>query len=143
MGAAWLMLQLNAFPKLVAFTQTAMTFPVFLLVIPAGVLADHYDRRTILLLTQTIMVLIAFGLSSLISLGSINASLLLVGVFLLGCGIAVKMPIWQAAISNLVEPQDIQNAAILNGMSFNFSRSVGPTLAGGLAFLAASLQSSG
>lgn len=134
MGAAWLMLQLNASPKMTALIQTAMTFPVFLLVIPAGLLADRYDRRTILLLTQIIMVLIALGLSSLISLGDINASLLLAGVFLLGCGVAVKMPIWQAAISSLVEPQDIQNAALLNGMSFNFSRSVGPALAGGLAF---------
>ncbi|NKB84226.1 hypothetical protein HED51_17200 [Ochrobactrum grignonense] len=46
MGATWLMVQISSSSQMVALVQTAMTLPIFLLVIPAGIIADKYDRPT-------------------------------------------------------------------------------------------------
>src|SRR5271155_4442939 len=52
-GASWLMTTLAASPLLVALVQTATTLPVFLLGLPAGVMADLVDRRKLLIFTQS------------------------------------------------------------------------------------------
>lgn len=140
MGAAWLMVQLSASPHMVALVQTALTLPIFLLVVLGGKLADQIDRRTYLLFAHGFMALIALGLSLLVSLKIMTPELLLCGLFLLGCGMAMRMPAWQATMSSLVESDEIHSAASLNGMSFNFARAVGPALTGILAqYLAISL----
>lgn len=137
MGAAWLMVQLSSSSQMVALIQTAMTLPIFLLVVPAGILADRFDRRSYLLATHVAMAIAAFGLSIIIALEAVTPSLLLLGTFLLGCGAAMTMPAWQAATSSLVEPTEIHSAAALNGMSFNFARTLGPALAGLIAQISA------
>jgi len=71
-GAAWLMTSLTSSPLLVAFMQTATSLPVFLVGLPAGALADVIDRRKLLLITQTWMLLAALvlGLLTLAGLAS-------------------------------------------------------------------------
>src|ERR1051326_1963527 len=56
-GAGWLMTQLTTSPLMVALVQAATTLPVFLVILPAGALADMVDRRRFLLITQGWMVL--------------------------------------------------------------------------------------
>src|SRR5713226_7708816 len=56
-GAGWLMTQLTMSPLMVGLVQAAMTVPVFLVILPAGALADLVDRRRFLLITQDWMVL--------------------------------------------------------------------------------------
>src|SRR4051794_41493821 len=56
-GAQWLMGDLGGSALQIALVQTAATLPVFLLVIPAGALGDILDRRRLLLLSQTLMLL--------------------------------------------------------------------------------------
>ncbi|MDW9428378.1 hypothetical protein GOA68_26050 [Sinorhizobium meliloti] len=63
MGAAWLMAQLSQSAQMVALVQAAMTLPIFLLVVPAGIVADRHDRPTFLLATHALMALSALGLS--------------------------------------------------------------------------------
>ena len=58
-GAAWLMGDLSASPTLVALVQTATLLPVFLLGVPAGALADIFDRRRLLIVSQTWMLVTA------------------------------------------------------------------------------------
>lgn len=137
MGATWLMVQISSSSQMVALVQTAMTLPIFLLVIPAGIIADKYDRPTFLLLTHTAMGLAALGLSILVTFDIATPETLLFGTFLIGCGAAMTMPAWQAAMSTLVEPHELHSAAALNGMSFNFARAVGPAIAGFIAQAAA------
>src|SRR5579864_3594751 len=55
-GAGWLMTQLTMSPLMVGLVQAAMMVPVFLVILPAGALADLVDRRRLLLLTQGWMV---------------------------------------------------------------------------------------
>src|SRR4029450_2606391 len=64
-GSAWLMGDLGASPAMVALVQTATFLPVFLVGIPAGVLADLFDRRRLLLGTQMAMMATAFTLAAL------------------------------------------------------------------------------
>src|SRR5271170_1214725 len=61
-GAGWLMTQLTTSPLMVSLVQAASTVPVFLVILPAGALADMVDRRRFLLITQGLMVIAAGAL---------------------------------------------------------------------------------
>src|ERR1700744_5277048 len=58
-GAAWLMVSLNAGPAYVALTQTASALPFFILALPAGAIGDIVDRRKVILVTELWMVSVA------------------------------------------------------------------------------------
>src|SRR5579863_10508718 len=64
-GAGWLMTQLSTSPLMVSLVQAAAAIPVFLVVLPAGALADMVDRRRLLLFTQGWMVVAAAALGLL------------------------------------------------------------------------------
>src|ERR1700733_8205689 len=64
-GAAWLMTSLTMSPLMIGLVQAAGSIAVFLVVLPAGALADMVDRRKLLLFTQTWMVLAAVALGTL------------------------------------------------------------------------------
>src|ERR1700674_762169 len=68
-GEAWLMTSQTPSPLLVALLQTAEGLPFFLLALPAGALADIFDRRRLLLFTQIWLCLAATGLGVLTLLG--------------------------------------------------------------------------
>src|SRR5579862_10070742 len=65
MGAGWLMTQLTTSPLMVSLVTAASTLPVFLVILPAGALADMVDRRQFLLVTQGWMVLASGSLGVL------------------------------------------------------------------------------
>lgn len=133
MAAAWLMATMTDSAAMVAAVQLAATLPVFALALPAGVLADRFDRWSILYATQGAMAATAFLMSVLASMGWMTPTLLVLGTAAIGCGTAVSMPAWQAGVATLVRPGEIHRAAVLNGMSFNVARAAGPALAGILA----------
>src|SRR5262245_55126283 len=88
-GAAWLMTSLTPSPLLVALMQTATSLPIFLLGLPAGALADVVDRRKLLLVTESWMLLVALALGVLTLAGLVSAWTLLALTFLLGLGAAL------------------------------------------------------
>ena len=77
-GAGWLMTELTTSPLIVSLVQAASAIPVFLVVLPAGALADIVDRRRLLLFTQGWMVVAAAALGILTLLGAVNPWMLLV-----------------------------------------------------------------
>src|SRR6184192_713862 len=77
-GAGWLMTQLTISPLMVSLVTAATTLPVFLVILPAGALADLVDRRRFLLITQTWMVVAAAMLGVLTLLGYVTPSVLLI-----------------------------------------------------------------
>jgi MFS family permease len=129
-GAAWLMVSLQAGPMYVALTQTASALPFFLLALPAGALGDICDRRKLILFTEIWMALVAIALAALVITGFISPWLLLVLTFALSAGDAVETPTWRALLPELVAKEDLEAAAALNGIEFNLARAVGPGLAG-------------
>src|SRR6266849_5774430 len=143
-GAAWLMVSLNAGPMYVALTQTASALPFFILALPAGAIGDIVDRRKVILLTEAWMVSVAAVLTAMTIAGKMSPVLLLVLTFALSAGDAFETPTWRAVLPELVSKEDLPAASALNGIEFNFARAVGPAMAGiiiatagvGAAFLA-------
>ncbi len=129
-AAAWLMALLTPSPLLVALVQTAQSLPVFLLGLPAGALADIVDRRRVLVVTQTWMLVAAAALGVLTMAGLANAWVVLALTFVLGLGSAVNGPAWQATVPELVGRPMLPAAVALNSAGFNAARAVGPALAG-------------
>jgi MFS family permease len=129
-GAAWLMVSLNAGPLYVALTQTASALPFFIFALPAGAIGDIVDRRKLILSTESWMLVIALVLSVLTLTGLMSPLLLLALTFALSAGDAFETPTWRAVLPELVKKEDLQAASALNGIEFNFARAVGPALAG-------------
>ncbi|MBD2765114.1 MFS transporter [Kocuria sp. cx-455] len=104
--------------------------PQLLLAPYAGVTADRYDRRKILLVTQTLMGLLAAGLGLLVLFGV--AELFTVYAFALGLGIVATFdaPVRQTFVSEMVPDTHLSNAVALNSTSFNSARLIGPAVAG-------------
>ena len=135
-GAGWLMTQLTVSPLMVSLVQGAAAIPVFLVVLPAGALADMVDRRRLLLFTQGWMVLAAAALGILTLVNLVNPWVLLVFTFLMGLGAVMNDPAWQAITPDVVSRSRHASAVALNSAGFNVARAVGPAL-GGLVVAAA------
>src|ERR1700732_4456049 len=129
-GAAWLMVALQARPMYVALTQTASALPFFLFALPAGALGDICDRRKLILVTEIWMALMAIALAALVILGIISPWLPLALTFAISAGDAFETPTWRAVLPELVAKEDLEAASALNGIEFNLARAVGPGLAG-------------
>jgi MFS family permease len=106
------------------------TAPGLVLTLLAGVFADLVDRRRLLLFTQIGAGLSALTLAVLIATGAVQVWMILVLSFVTGCCFAIAGPSYQAFTLDLVERQDLANAIALNSTQFQFSRVIGPTLAG-------------
>jgi MFS family permease len=129
-GAAWLMVSLNAGPIYVALTQTASALPFFILALPAGAIGDIVDRRKVILFTEMWMAAVAIVLTVMTVAGTMTPVLLLILTFALSAGDAFETPTWRAVLPELVQKEDLPAASALNGIEFNFARAVGPALAG-------------
>ena len=129
-GAGWLMTQLTTSPLMVSLVQGASAIPVFLVVLPAGALADMVDRRRLLLFTQGWMVVAAAALGGLTLWHVVSPWTLLVFTFFLGLGAVMNDPAWQAITSEVVSPPRHASAVALNSAGFNVARAMGPALGG-------------
>jgi predicted MFS family arabinose efflux permease len=135
-GAGWLMTQLTLSPLMISLVQAATTLPVFLVILPAGALADMVDRRRFLLITQGWMVLAAGALGVLTLLHYVTPWMLLAFTFILGLGAVMNDPAWQAITPEIVSPERHAPAVALNSVGYNVARAIGPAI-GGLVIAAA------
>src|ERR1700735_5695308 len=101
-GAAWAMTRMTSSADRVALVQTALMLPVALVSTPAGALADMFDRRVVGLVALAIALAGSISLSVLAWLGVMTPALLLVSCFIIGSGMALFGPAWQAAVSDKV-----------------------------------------
>ena len=129
-GAQWLLIDEPNAATLVSLVQTASLLPMLLLALPAGVLADSFDRRRLLIGVQLGTVVVGTALTVATFLGDISPQVLLALTFLLGCGQAMSMPPWQALIPDIVPTEQVRAAAALGAVAMNVARAVGPALAG-------------
>jgi MFS family permease len=129
-GAGWLMTELSPSPLMVSLVQAAGAIPVFLVVVPAGALADIIDRRRLLLFTQSWMIIAAAALGALTLFHRTNPWMLLVFTFLMGVGAVMNDPAWQAITPDVISPARHASAVALNSAGFNVARAVGPALGG-------------
>ena len=127
----WLVLDLSGTSGVALGITTGLQFlPYLLFSLWGGTLADRFDRRRLIVWTQSAMGLLALVLGAVTLMGSATVHLVYVFAFLLGCASAVDNPARQAFVNEIVGPDDLHNAIALNSASFNLARLGGPALAG-------------
>jgi len=129
-GAGWLMTSLSPDALSVSLVQAATIFPVLLLALPAGALADTVDRRLFLIGAQVWTMCAAVALAGLTYAGVINATGLIALTFAIGMGSAMYQPAWGATVPEVVPRHDLVQAIALNGVGFNIARALGPAVGG-------------
>ena len=129
-GAGWLMTSLSSSPSIVALVEAADSFPLMLLALPAGALADIVDRRRLLIVIQFYLLIVTGTLGILTLLDMVTAWMLLGFVFILGVGSAVMLPAWSALVPELVPHDEMPAAVALNSVAINAARAIGPAIAG-------------
>src|ERR1700690_1998759 len=129
-GAAWAMTQMTSSADKVALVQTALMLPVLLISMPAGAIADMYDRRIVSIISLSIALSGATALTVLAWLGLVTPTTLLAFCFVVGSGMALFGPAWQSSVSEQVPPETLPSAVALNGISYNIARSFGPAIGG-------------
>ena len=135
-AAGWTMTTLTDSQSMVALVTASTSLPIVALSLFAGVLADNYDRRRIMLIAQILMLVASIGLTLATHFNQLTPWFLLGFTFLIGCGGALHNPSWQASVGDIVPREQVPAAVMANGMSFNIMRSIGPAL-GGLIIVAA------
>ena len=132
----WLVLQLTGSGTAVGLVTAAQFVPMLLGGVWGGVVADRFDKRRILFVSQTILAVSAGLLAVLTLTGVVQVWMVFACALLTGCGTVIDNPTRQAFVSELVGPDRVANAVALNSAMFNAARIVGPALAGLLILVA-------
>ena len=127
---AWLVYELTNSPFKLGVVSFCAGVPVLLFSLWAGVVADRVPKRPLLVVTQTVMMTLAFILAADMFLGTIQWWHIAIMAFLLGTANAFDGPTRQAFVVEMVGRNELMNAIALNSAMFNTARIVGPALAG-------------
>jgi MFS family permease len=126
----YLIFELTHSPAYLGYVGFAAGLPAWLFTLYGGVIADRIDRRKLLLVTQTSMMILAFILAALVFSGLVQAWHILVLAFALGVSNAFDAPARLAIVSEMVDREDLTNAIALNATMFNTGSAIGPAVAG-------------
>lgn len=129
-GAAWMMTTIATSPYQVALVQASTTLPIMLFALVAGAIADSFDRRKVMLVAQTFMLVVSVLLTVFTYYNLLTPWTLLAFTFLIDSGTALNSPSWQASVGDMVPRNKVPAAVALNSMGFNLTRSVGPAIGG-------------
>ncbi len=130
MAASWLMVELTGSSLLAALVQTAVFLPMFVLSLPAGVLADTTDRKRLLLVALGLQAATLVLLSGLIFSGVAGATTVLLLTFISGCCTAMLSPAWNSAVGEILPRDELPQAIIAMSLAYNGARALGPAFAG-------------
>ena len=127
---AWLLHRLTDSPMMLGLLGFAQFAPVTLFSLWAGVVADRFDKRKLLLLTQIFAMTQSVTLAVLASSGRAEPWMVLALAFLFGIYNALDLPVRQSILVEMVGRRDLPNAIALNSAGFNVARILGPAIAG-------------
>ncbi len=127
---AFLIYQLTNSVAYLGYVGFASGLPTWLFTLYGGVVSDRMPRRTLLVITQTSMLILAFILAALTFTGLVKPWHVLVLAFLLGIANAFDAPARQSFVLEMVDREALTNAIALNGSMFNSATAVGPAVAG-------------
>ncbi|MBC2869566.1 MFS transporter [Streptomyces mexicanus] len=144
----WLVLSLTGSSAAVGITTALQFLPMLLFGLYGGVLVDRLPKRPTLLCTQSAMALTGLALAALTLTGHVQVWHVYVAAFAMGLATVVDNPARQSFVSEMVGPEQLQNAVSLNSANFQSARLIGPAVAGvmitgagtGWAFLANGLS---
>ncbi|MFE6619294.1 MFS transporter [Streptomyces sp. NPDC008086] len=144
----WLVLSLTGSATAVGITTALQFLPMLLFGLYGGVLVDRLPKRRTLLVTQSAMALTGIALAVLTLSGHVEVWHVYLAAFAVGLATVVDNPARQSFVSEMVGPDQLQNAVSLNSANFQSARLIGPAVAGlmitgvgtGWAFLANGLS---
>jgi MFS family permease len=130
LSSSQLMFDLTGSNTWVGLMVASTSLPLLFFALAAGALADMFDRAKLMLLAQGIMGGSALAMAVLTWTGAITPGILLGLGFVLGTGVALNLPTWQALLPDMVPRGLIASAVALQSAAFNVARAVGPALGG-------------
>lgn len=130
MATSWLIVEATGSALLAALVQTALFMPMFLLALPAGVLADTADRRRLILTALAVHAVTVLLMTGLLAADVAGAGWLLALTFVCGCCTALLSPGWNSAVVDVVPRDELPQAITVIGIAYNAARAIGPALAG-------------
>ncbi|MQY38062.1 hypothetical protein SRB17_60700 [Streptomyces sp. RB17] len=144
----WLVLSLTGSSAAVGITTALQFLPMLLFGLYGGVLVDRLPKRPTLLATQASMAVTGLALAALTLTGQVQVWHVYLAAFAVGLATVLDNPARQSFVSEMVGPEQLQNAVSLNSANFQSARLVGPAVAGvmitgvgtGWAFLANGLS---
>jgi len=126
----YLIYQLTKSPAYLGYVSFASGLPTWIFTLYAGAIADRVSRRTLLVITQSAMMVVATILAVLTFTNLIQVWQILILSFLMGVCNAFDAPARQAFVLEMIEREDMTNAIALNSTMFNLAVVVGPALGG-------------
>ncbi|WP_328502626.1 MFS transporter [Streptomyces sp. NBC_00457] len=126
----WLVLSLTGSSTAVGITTALQFLPMLLFGLYGGVLVDRLPKRPTLLVTQTAMGLTGLALAFLTITGHVEVWHVYVAAFAVGLATVLDNPARQSFVSEMVGPDQLQNAVSLNSANFQSARLIGPAVAG-------------
>ncbi|MDX2932963.1 MFS transporter [Streptomyces ipomoeae] len=126
----WLVLSLTGSSTAVGVTMALQFLPMLLFGLYGGVLVDRFPKRRLLFVTQTSMAVTGLALAALTLSGHVQVWHVYVAAFAVGMATVVDNPARQSFVSEMVGPEQLQNAVSLNSANFQSARLVGPAVAG-------------
>ncbi len=126
----WLVYELTGSPFYLGIVGFATAIPNLFLSLVGGVLADRFERRRLMIVTQSLAMSLAFLLAFLTITETITVWHIVAIAFAAGIVNAIHTPIRQTIVSDLVPREDLLNAVALNSAQFQSSRTIGPAVAG-------------
>jgi MFS family permease len=122
--------ELTHSPVYLGYVGFAYGVPAWLFSLYGGLVADRMPRRTLLVITQTSMMVLAFILAGLTALGWVQPWHIIVLAFFLGIANAFDAPVRLAFVLEMVDREDLTNAIALNSTMFNVATAFGPAVGG-------------
>ncbi len=126
----WLILQLSGNVALVGLTVTLQLGPMLVLGLVGGMLADRYNKRVILMVTQSVFAATALGLGVLVVTGLVQPWHILVSALVLGLATVPDNPARQAFVFEVAGRDNLRSAISLNSTVFQLGALLGPAIAG-------------
>lgn len=128
--AQWILVDRGEGVAVVALVQSAISLPVLLFGVPAGVLADLFSRRQVTIWVNWVATAISALLVVLEVTGAASTLMLLLLLSLLGVCQGISQPAWNASVPDIVDRDQVTEASMLASINFNLGRVIGPALGG-------------
>jgi MFS family permease len=130
MAQGWLVYRITDSPLMLGLVSFIGLLPVVPMTFLAGVISDRYPRRTIMVITESVLMVQAVVLAVIVWLDKVMIWHIIVLSFVYGIAAALEQPSRLTFVSDIVGKEDLTNAVALNASAYNSARIIGPALAG-------------
>lgn len=119
-------------PAYLGWRQFASELPLVAFMLIGGVLADRFNKKSILMASQLVQMALALVLAGLYFTGHLTIWAVVIVGFITGLAQSQSAPTYQAFLTSVVPRETIPRAVAMNSLQFNLSRSIGPPIAAAL-----------